>query len=129
MERILIVEDEIEMLDLIDLNLTRKGYVTAGSLDSIDALKKIRHFKPDLVVLDLMLPEMDGWKICRYVRQQKLNCQILMLTAKALPEDRIAGLETGADDYITKPFDVAELILRIERSLKRGEITTIDSKK
>ncbi|MBI3398967.1 MAG: response regulator [Deltaproteobacteria bacterium] len=122
-ERILIVEDELDMLDLIDFNLTRKGYITAGSLDGIDAVKKIRHFKPDLVVLDLMLPEMDGWKFCKSLRQKKSDVPIVMLTAKAMPEDRMAGFEIGADDYITKPFNVAELILRIERLLKRKSVT------
>ena len=118
-ERILIVEDELDVLDLIDFNLTRRGYVTAGSLDGIDAMKKIRHFKPDLVVLDLMLPQMDGWKICRYVRQQNMDCRILMLTAKAMPDDRVKGFEIGADDYMTKPFDIKELIIRVERLLEK----------
>ncbi|MBI5328836.1 MAG: response regulator [Deltaproteobacteria bacterium] len=120
-ESILIVEDEPDMLDLIDFNMTRRGYVTAGSLDGIDALKKIRHFKPDLIILDLMLPEMDGWEICRYMRQQNINCRILMLTAKAMSEDRLQGFEIGADDYMTKPFNVKELMVRVERLLKRNE--------
>lgn len=121
-ERILIVEDEIDLLNVIDFNFTRRGYISAGSLDGIDAMKKLQSFKPGLIILDLMLPEMDGWKICRHIRQQKLNCQILMLTAKAMPEDRLKGFEIGADDYLTKPFHMEELMMRAEKLLvKRRE--------
>lgn len=122
-ERILIVDDEIDLLNLVDFNLTRKGYVTSSSLDGFDALQKVEDFKPDLIVLDLMLPKMDGWGICTLLRHQKKDVKILMLTAKAMPEDRLKGLEIGADDYITKPFNTAELILRIERLLKRKSVT------
>lgn len=121
-KKILIVEDEMDLLNLIDFNLTRKGYKTAAALDGLDALKKAEEYRPDLIVLDLMLPEMDGWKFCKSLRQKKSDVPIVMLTAKAMPEDRIAGLEIGADDYITKPFNSAELVLRIERLLKKKSV-------
>ena len=120
-ERILIVEDELDILDLIDFNLTRKGYITSSSLDGLDAMSKIEDFKPGMIILDLMLPNMDGWKICEYLRERKRDVKVIMLTAKAMPEDRMAGFEIGADDYMTKPFNVKELTIRVERLLKRNE--------
>src|SRR3989338_2146812 len=120
-ERILIVEDELDILDLIDFNLTRKGYITSSSLDGLDAMSKIEGFKPGMVILDLMLPNMDGWKICEYLRERKKDIKVIMLTAKAMPEDRLKGLEIGADDYMTKTFNVKELMIRVERLLKRNE--------
>ncbi len=120
-ERILIVDDDIDILNIIDFNLTRKGYVTASSLDGFDALQKVEDFKPDLIVLDLMLPKMDGWGICTLLRHQKKDVKIFMVTAKVMPEGRAEGLGIGADDYMTKPFDVKELMIRVERLLKRNE--------
>lgn len=126
-EKILIVEDEIDLLNLIDFNLTRKGYRTEAALDGLDAVKKAEELRPDLIVLDLMLPEMDGWMLCRWLKnhaeKEIRNIPVLMLTAKAMPEDRMAGFEVGADDYITKPFNMAEFLLRIERLLKRKSVT------
>ncbi|HKZ46138.1 MAG TPA: response regulator [Thermodesulfobacteriota bacterium] len=116
-EKILIVDDDIDLLNLMDFNLTRKGYITSSLLDGLDAIKKIEDFKPDCVVLDLMLPNMDGWEICRYIREHEMDIKVIMLTAKAMPEDRLKGLEIGADDYITKPFDVRELMIRVDRLL------------
>ena len=117
----MIVEDELDILDLIDFNLTRKGYITSSSLDGLDAMSKIEDFKPGMIILDLMLPNMDGWKICEYLRERKRDVKVIMLTAKAMPEDRMAGFEIGADDYMTKPFNVKELTIRVERLLKRNE--------
>lgn len=121
-ERILIVDDDIDILNLIDFNLTRKGYITQSSLDGFDALQKVEDFKPDLIVLDLMLPNMDGWGICTLLKYQKKDVKILMVTAKAMPEDRAEGLEIGADDYVTKPFAVEELIIRIANLLKNKRL-------
>ncbi|MBI3753838.1 MAG: response regulator [Deltaproteobacteria bacterium] len=118
-ERVLIVDDEIDLLNLVDFNLSRKGYITSSSLDGLDAMSKIEDFKPEMVILDLMLPNMDGWKICKYLRKRKKDIKVIMLTAKAMPEDRLKGLEIGADDYITKPFSVEELIIRVERLLEK----------
>lgn len=125
MERknILIVEDDVDLLNLIDFNLTKEGYRTAAALDGLDAVKKAEEYRPDLIVLDLMLPALDGWNVCKLLRQKKSNVPIVMLTAKAMPEDRMTGFEIRADDYITKPFNMAELILRIERLLKKKSVT------
>ncbi|HXI10576.1 MAG TPA: response regulator [Thermodesulfobacteriota bacterium] len=122
-EKVLIVEDEMDLLDLVDFNLTREGFVTAGALDGSEALEKIESFAPDLVVLDLMLPKMDGWKICEGIKSRNRDVAVIMLTAKSMPEDKVKGLECGADDYITKPFNIRELVLKIESHLenKRGK--------
>ena len=123
-DKILIVEDDLDLLNLIDINLTRKGYMTAGSIDGFDAMKKIDDFKPDLIVLDLMLPEIDGWVFCRWVKDNEdewiKKIPILILSAKAQPSDRAFGLYIGADDYMVKPFDIIELLLRVERLLKKS---------
>lgn len=122
-EKVLIVEDEMDLLDLVDFNLTRKGFLTAGALDGIEALEKVDSFDPDLVILDLMLPKIDGWEICKALKQKGKDIPVIMLTAKCMPEDKVKGFESGADDYITKPFNVKELIIRIENLLekKRGK--------
>lgn len=128
-DKILIVEDDLDLLNLIDINLTRKGYMTAGSIDGFDAMKKIDDFKPDLIVLDLMLPEIDGWVFCRWVKDNEnewvKHIPILILSAKSQPDDRAFGLFIGADDYMTKPFNVKELMIRIERLLKGNVVTQI----
>lgn len=118
-KKILIVEDEMDLLNLIDFNLTRRGYKTAAALDGLDAMKKVEEYKPDIIVLDLMLPEMDGWKFCKSLRQKKSDVPIVILTAKAMPEDRLKGFEIGADDYLTKPFSIEELIIRVDKLLEK----------
>lgn len=123
-DKILIVEDDIDLLNLIDFNLTRKGYITSSSMDGFDAIQKTDDFKPNLIVLDLMLPEMDGWMFCCWVKDNEnewiKHIPILILSAKAQPDDRAFGLYIGADDYMTKPFNITELLLRTERLLQRG---------
>ncbi|OGP15678.1 MAG: hypothetical protein A2052_07385 [Deltaproteobacteria bacterium GWA2_54_12] len=116
-EKILIIEDELDLLDLLDFNLTRKGFVTAGALDGSEGLAKAEAFRPDLVILDLMLPGLDGWEVCRRLKEKRKDIKVLMLTAKCMPEDKVKGLETGADDYMTKPFSVKELVIRAEKLL------------
>ncbi|MBI5827591.1 MAG: response regulator [Deltaproteobacteria bacterium] len=118
-EKVLIVEDEMDLLDLVDFNLTRKGFVTAGALDGLEAMEKLDSFNPDIMVLDLMLPKLDGWEICRRLRRGKRNIPVIMLTAKCMPEDKVKGLEAGANDYVTKPFNIKELIIRIENLLEK----------
>lgn len=118
-EKILIVEDELDLLDLVDFNLTRKGFVTAGAIDGQDAMEKVESFRPDLIVLDLMLPKIDGWEICRQIRKREEDIPVIMLTAKCMPEDKVKGLEAGADDYMTKPFSIKELIIRINNLLEK----------
>ncbi|MBI2400373.1 MAG: response regulator [Deltaproteobacteria bacterium] len=116
-EKVLIIEDELDLLDLLDFNLTRKGFITAGALDGSEGLSKAESFRPDLVILDLMLPGLDGWEVCRRLKQKRKDIKVLMLTAKCMPEDKVKGLETGADDYMTKPFSVKELVIRVEKLL------------
>jgi two-component system phosphate regulon response regulator PhoB len=121
--RILVVDDEPEAVELIEFNLKQSGYLVTTAGDGADALKKARTQTPDLVVLDVMLPEMDGFEICKTLRQDGATSKIpiIMLTAKAAEIDRVLGLELGADDYLTKPFSTRELLLRIKKILSRGQ--------
>ncbi|MFQ5465561.1 MAG: ATP-binding protein [Thermodesulfobacteriota bacterium] len=118
-EKILIAEDELDLLDLIDFNLTNAGYRTCGVLDGQEAFRQINIFHPDLIVLDLMLPKLDGWSLCERMKREEMEIPILMLTAKGAPEDKVRGFEIGAADYMTKPFEVKELLARINRVLER----------
>jgi DNA-binding response OmpR family regulator len=118
---VLIVDDEADVVDLVRYKLHGAGYATLTAGDGLEALRLARERRPDLIVLDLMLPEMNGEEVCRQLKQHPdtASIPVLMLTAKVQPEERIAGLETGADDYISKPFSPRELILRIEAVLRR----------
>ncbi len=120
--RILVVEDDKNILKLIIYNLEKEGFFCSGVSNGEDALKELETTRPDLVVLDIMLPGMDGLEVCRRIRQEKslANMPIIMLTAKGEEVDRIVGFEIGADDYMVKPFSPRELILRIKSVLKRG---------
>jgi signal transduction histidine kinase/predicted metal-dependent phosphoesterase TrpH len=117
--KILIADDERDLVEMLAYNLKRKGYQTVPAYDGFEAWEKIETEKPDLLILDLMMPELDGWELCRMIRQngkeEVRGIGILMLTARAMPEDRVHGLEMGADDYLTKPFSLNELILRVEK--------------
>ncbi len=117
-ETILIVDDEQHIIDLAKLYLEQEGYKTTSATDGKSALQKILHDKPSLVVLDLMLPQMDGWEVCRRVRADS-DVPIIMLTARSDDIDRIVGLELGADDYLTKPFNPRELVARVRAILRR----------
>jgi two-component system phosphate regulon response regulator PhoB len=121
-QKILVVDDEPEAVELLEFNLKQAGFdvITAG--DGDEALKKAKASTPALVVLDLMLPEVDGLEVCKLLRRDPLTARIpvLMLTAKAAEIDRVLGLELGAEDYVTKPFSPRELILRIRKILQRG---------
>ncbi len=117
-ETILIVDDEQHIIDLAKLYLEQEGYKTASATDGKSALQKILHEKPNLIVLDLMLPELDGWEVCRRVRAES-DVPIIMLTARSDDIDRIVGLELGADDYLTKPFNPRELVARVRAILRR----------
>src|ERR1700722_12214407 len=122
--RILVVDDEPEAVELVEFNLKQSGYTVTTASDGAEALKKARSQTPDLIVLDVMLPEMDGFEICKTLRLEAApaSTPILMLTAKAAEIDRVLGLELGADDYLTKPFSPRELLLRIKKILARGQI-------
>ena len=123
MNRILIIEDERDIADLIGFNLTRAGYEVLKAHDGIEGTEIALRERPDLIVLDLMLPGRDGYSVFRELRRdtRTVNIPVVMLTAKAQTEDRIQGLEAGADDYLTKPFSPKELILRVQAILKRSE--------
>jgi len=120
--RILIVDDEPEAIELVEFNLKQAGFEVISAADGATALKKSRELLPSLIVLDLMLPEMDGLEVCKVLRRDPatVNIPILMLTAKAAEIDRVLGLELGADDYLTKPFSPRELVLRVKKILQRG---------
>jgi len=122
--RILVVDDEPEAVELIEFNLKQSGYSVSTAADGAEALKKARSQVPDLIVLDVMLPEMDGFEICKTLRLDPTTARvpIVMLTAKAAEIDRVLGLELGADDYLTKPFSTRELLLRIKKILARGQL-------
>ena len=123
--KILIVDDERDLVELLALTLQKKEYETIQAYDGPEAWEKIQSEKPDLVILDLMLPDLDGWEICRMIRGNERKrireIAILILSARAQQEDRIHGLELGADDYLTKPFSMAELIIRVEKTLKKKQ--------
>jgi len=121
--KILVVDDEPEAVELIEFNLKQAGFGSISAGDGAEALKKARLLTPALIVLDLMMPEMDGLEVCRILRRDPATASIpiIMLTAKASEMDRIVGLELGADDYLTKPFSPRELVLRIKRILQRGK--------
>jgi two-component system phosphate regulon response regulator PhoB len=124
-ERILLVDDEPDLLELLRVNLRQEGYEVESAEGGREALALLRRSPPDLVILDLMLPDISGTEICRQVRQDpKLaSLPIIMLTAKADELDRVVGLELGADDYVTKPFSPRELALRVRAVLRRNSST------
>lgn len=119
--KVLIVEDEESISTLLDYNLTREEFETRIAVDGEDALLKAQEFHPDIVILDWMLPKVSGIEVCRRLRQdpETRNLPIIMLTARSEEADRIRGLETGADDYLTKPFSTAELLARVRAVLRR----------
>jgi DNA-binding response OmpR family regulator len=117
-EKVLIVEDEPVLQETLAYNLTRQGYLVETAGDGYLALDVARKSQPDLIVLDVMLPGLDGFEVCRILRQE-MNVPILMLTARDDEIDRVIGLEIGADDYITKPFSIRELMARVKAQLRR----------
>lgn len=119
--KILVVDDEKPISDIIKFNLVKEGFEVDVAFDGEEALKKVYQFQPDLILLDLMLPKLDGFQVCRKVRES-FNMPILMLTAKEEEVDKVLGLELGADDYITKPFGMRELIARVKANLRRIEV-------
>lgn len=121
-QSILVVEDERDILDLVDFNLRQAGYKVLKASDGTEGLRLAQSESPDLVVLDLMLPGVEGKEICRRLRRDQAtrHMPILMLTALASETDRIIGFELGADDYLTKPFSVRELVLRVNAILRRA---------
>jgi two-component system phosphate regulon response regulator PhoB len=123
MQKILIVEDERDIADLVGFNLERAGYQVLKAHDGITGAEMAIHQRPDLVILDLMLPGKDGFGVFKEIRRdsRSRDIPVIMLTARAQTEDRIQGLEAGADDYLTKPFSPKELMLRVQAVLKRSD--------
>lgn len=121
---ILIVDDEKTIVDMLVYNLQKEGYNTLEANDGEEAVKIALNEKPDLVLLDIMLPKMDGLAVCKRIRQT-LNIPILMISAKDEEIDKILGLELGADDYITKPFSVRELMARVKANLRKAELANV----
>jgi len=119
--KVLVVDDEPEAVELVEFNLKQAGYSVVTAADGAEALTKARASQPSLIVLDLMLPEVDGLEVCKMLRRDPATSgiPIVMLTAKAAEIDRVLGLELGADDYVTKPFSPRELVLRVKRLLQR----------
>ena len=117
-EKILVVDDEKALQETLAYNLVRQGYEVEISGDGPSALEAARTFKPDLILLDVMLPGIDGFELCRILRQD-MNTPVLMLTARDDEIDRVVGLEVGADDYMTKPFSMRELLARVKAMLRR----------
>ena len=116
---VLIVEDEKNIVDILRFNLERKGYRTLEAYDGEEGLRKARAEKPDLILLDIMLPKMIGFDVCEALRKEGDNVPIILLTAREEEDDKVRGLETGADDYITKPFSMREVIARVEANIRR----------
>jgi phosphate regulon transcriptional regulator PhoB len=123
-KRIAIVEDEAELASLLDYNLSRNGYQTQVLGGASGTLKSLEQARPDLILLDVMLPELDGFELCRQIRQSPLlgRTPVLFLTARSDEVDRVLGLEIGGDDYMTKPFSPRELIARVKAHLRREEL-------
>ncbi len=120
-ETILIVEDELSLQETLAYNLKKEGYAVETVGDGRAALEAARRLKPDLIVLDIMLPEMDGFEVARILRKE-MSAAILMLTARDDEIDRVVGLEVGADDYLTKPFSMRELLARVKSQLRRARL-------
>jgi two-component system, OmpR family, response regulator VicR len=120
MKKILVVDDEKPIADILQFNLKKEGYEVVCAYDGNEALRKVEEFHPDLILLDIMLPQRDGMEVCREVRK-KYEIPIIMLTAKDSEIDKVLGLELGADDYVTKPFSTRELIARVKANLRRHQ--------
>ena len=124
---VLIVEDDRNIAELLQMYLEKEGYAVTVASDGGQGLSKFRSVKPDLVLLDVMMPVMDGWSVCRAIRSES-DKPIIMLTAKGETDDKVTGLRAGADDYITKPFEMREVLARIEAVLRRTSDKTAESK-
>jgi two-component system, OmpR family, response regulator VicR len=119
-KKILVVDDEKPIADILQFNLKKEGYKVYCAYDGVEALEKVEEVQPDLILLDIMLPQKDGMEVCREVRK-KFDMPIIMLTAKDSEIDKVLGLELGADDYVTKPFSTRELLARVKANLRRHQ--------
>ena len=124
-EKILVVDDDLNICELLRLYLTKEGYNVVIANDGVSAVTMFQEERPSLVLLDIMLPKLDGWQVCREIRKFS-ETPIIMLTAKGEVFDRVLGLELGADDYVVKPFDTKEIVARIKAVLRRSAATTVE---
>ena len=118
-KRILVIEDEVHIADGIQLNLSLQGYQVSIAADGIDGLEQWRSWRPDLIILDIMLPMIDGFSILKTIRQKDEKIPVLILSARGDTKDKIKGLRYGVDDYLSKPFDLEEFLLRVDRLIKK----------
>lgn len=125
-QKILIVDDEESIVTLLQFNLEQAGFKVIAAYDGKQGLHLAQQEKPHLIILDLMLPELNGLEVCKQLRQEQLHIPILMLTAKDDEFDKVLGLELGADDYLTKPFSPREVVARVKAILRRVQITTVE---
>ncbi|MFJ7639724.1 response regulator YycF [Peribacillus sp. NPDC097264] len=123
-KKILVVDDEKPIADILQFNLKKEGYDVSCAYDGNEALKMVEELQPDLILLDIMLPQRDGMEVCREVRK-KYETPIIMLTAKDSEIDKVLGLELGADDYVTKPFSTREIIARVKANLRRQQAVPV----
>ncbi len=119
MEKILVADDDLNICELLRLYLVKEGYEVVMAHDGEEAVDRFESEKPALILLDIMMPKLDGWQVCREIRK-KSDCPIIMLTAKGETFDKVLGLELGADDYVVKPFDTKEIVARIKAVLRRS---------
>ena len=125
---ILVIDDEKAIVDILTFNLERSGYRVVSAFDGEEGVAAALRENPDLILLDLMLPKMDGFEVCKYIRRT-MNTPIIMLTAREEEVDKVLGLELGADDYITKPYSMRELLARVKANIRRREIDITDEEK
>ena len=126
-KRILIVDDDDEIRELLEFDIASSGYFVDTAKDGLEGLNKALNNTYDLILLDVMMPKMNGFEVCKNIRQAKLAVPILMLTAKGTIDDKTVGFDSGADDYLVKPFDIQEVLLRIRVLLRRNEVIVEDS--
>lgn len=122
MTKIMVVDDDEKVVDLLRITLESEGYEVIPAFDGEDAIKKIENERPDLILLDIMMPKIDGWEVCRKVKDDRKlrTIPVVMLTAKTQPTDRLLGIHAcGADDYITKPFEIEQIVEKVKDLLKR----------
>ena len=126
-KKVLVVDDEKPIVEILKINLQKEGYIVFEAYDGEEAVSKAMTINPDLILLDVMLPKLDGFSVCKKVRE-KSSVPILMLTAREEELDKVLGLELGADDYITKPFSIRELMARVKANMRRTEVILEDKK-
>ena len=127
--RVLVIDDEISITELVSLALSYQGYKVEKALGAREGLDKVKSFAPDIILLDVMMPELDGFEVARRLRMERVETPIIFLTAKDTTDDKVAGLRLGGDDYVTKPFSLEELSARVDAIVRRSKRATENSTK